>query len=142
MLFITGEKYRKLASLTLCLLLLTAAVSSQETGGIIVPSPEPFSLNSYDVRHAAALLKRALLFEVRDERGARKTIAVKTIRIYISGYNEDGMLGRKIRYDIEVNGSPLDWDNSYIEYEGKMMNLRALFTYRNQYPPDNIQYFH
>ena len=48
--------------------------------------------------------------------------------------------GIDARYDIVVNGGSLDWDNSYIEYGGEMVNFRLLFTYRNQYPPKHLKY--
>lgn len=109
--------------------------------GVILPGPEPFSLNAYDAVQALWMIRRARLLQQRLADGELRTLAVRDVRAVLTGVDPEApteALSR--RYDLLVNGQPLDWDNSYIEYGGRMVNLRLLFTYRNQHPPPGLQY--
>ncbi|MDC7241002.1 MAG: hypothetical protein PQJ50_11645, partial [Spirochaetales bacterium] len=53
-------------------------------------------------------------------------------------HDESFPKGHRNRYDIIVNGEALDWDNSYFEYGNDLVNLRLLFLYRNQHPPESF----
>ena len=57
-----------------------------------------------------------------------------------TGLDPGAYEGHQSRYDIELNGEPLDWDHTYIEFGGEMVNLRLLFTYRNQGPVPDVPY--
>jgi hypothetical protein len=50
-------------------------------------------------------------------------------------------VGHQYRFNLLVNGESLDWEQTYVEYDGKLTNLRLLFTYRNQHPPPDLIYF-
>ena len=108
---------------------------------VIVPSPEPFTLNAYDAIHLRHLLHRVGFLQRWDGSGHPETVAVETVYAVPAGIDRDAPGGHKRRYEMRLNGEPLDWDRLYIEYGDRMMNLRALFTYRNQYPPDDLRYF-
>lgn len=108
----------------------------------IFPAPEPFSVNGYDALQAAHLIRRAGLL-VRPAGGKREIVAVRTVEIVEASQEkriEQMPPGHRKRYDLVLNGEPLDWDSLYIEYGGRLVNLRLLFTYRNQRPAPNIPY--
>lgn len=120
----------------------TRTARNLESGtSVIVPSPEPFTLNAYDAIHLRHLLHRVGFLQRWDGSGHPETVAVETVYAVPAGIDRDAPGGHKRRYEIRLNGEPLDWDRLYIEYGDRMMNLRALFTYRNQYPPDDLRYF-
>ncbi len=99
-----------------------------------LPGPdEPFLLQAYDAVQALWMLRRAgfiQTLESSDEPAhspsSRRTIRVRNARVVQVEHQ---------LYTIHVNGVPLDWDRSYIRYNGHMRNLRALFSYRNQEHP-------
>lgn len=97
------------------------------------PTPDPFSLMWYDAQHAAALIRRAGLLVHRGP-GGRETIAVRSVEIVEVGPVEDLPPAHRRRWDLILNGEPLDWSNTYIEWGGELTNLQLLFTYRNQRP--------
>jgi hypothetical protein len=127
------------------LLALSAAPSAlaQKSlrGEAIVPNPEPFSLNSYNALQAAALIRRVGFLQRWDGRGMPETLAVERVETVHIGVDPEAVPARRNRYDLRVNGQALDWDVTYIEYDGRMVNLRLLFTYRNQHPPEGLEYF-
>jgi hypothetical protein len=45
------------------------------------------------------------------------------------------------RFDIILNGEPLEWSSHYVEYGGRMVNLQILFTYRNQRPVPAVPFY-
>lgn len=108
---------------------------------VIVPTPEPFSLNAYDAVQALWMIRRARLLQQRLPHGELRTLAVREVRAVLVDVDPEApteALSR--RYDLVVNGELLDWDNSYIEYGGRMVSVRLLFTYRNQHPPPGLLY--
>ena len=116
------------------------AAQSWERSAPILPAPEPFTLNSYDVIHAVLMIRgEPALLRVDDE-GARTIVPVRSIRSIWVDLNPDAYANHQNRYDVELNGEPLDWDHLFIEYAGSMINLRLLFTYRNQQPVPDVQY--
>ena len=118
-----------------------AADATPPRANAILPGPEPFSLNAYDAVQALWMIRRARLLQQRLADGALRTLAVREVRAVLVGIDPEApteALSR--RYDLLVNGEPLDWDNSFLEYGGSMVNLRLLFTYRNQHPPPALQY--
>ena len=124
--------------------LLPAAVSAYdpepEVPHIIIPAPEPFSLSAYDALHAKALLYRDGFVQLSGRERDLETIGVDEVRT-IRVDRIDGMPpGHRNRYDLRLNGEPIDWNHTYVEYDGRMVSLRLLFTYRNQYPPDDLRY--
>ncbi len=109
-------------------------------GQAIVPNPSPFSLNSYDALHAASLIRRVGFLQLWDGRGMPETVAVNRVESVHIGFDPDAVPARRQRYDLHVNGQALEWNVTYIEYAGRMVNLRLLFTYRNQHPPEGLEY--
>lgn len=120
----------------------------------ILPSPEPFTLNAYDALHAAALIRRVGLLRIcpkdgqdaRDDINSReaqwgRTLAARSVSTIFVEEDQVNHPWHPRRYDVRVNGEPLPWNRAYIEYGGRMANLRLLFTYRNQRPPAGLQYF-
>ena len=106
----------------------------------ILPAPDPFTLNSYDVIHAVLMIRQApALLRVGDD-GSRTIVPVRSTRSVWVNFNPDAYGNHQNRYDVELNGEPLDWDHLFIEYAGSMVNLRLLFTYRNQQPVPDVQY--
>lgn len=90
----------------------------------------------YDAQHVAALIRRAGLLVHRDPTG-RTTVLVRSVEIVEVEPLESMPPAHRRRWDIVLNGTPLDWPNTYIERGGKLVNLQLLFTYRNQRPvPD------
>ncbi len=102
--------------------------------------PEPFTLIGYDVLQAEALIRRAgLLIRLIGEN--REIVAVRTVEVVEIGRMEQMPPLHRRRYDLLLNGEPMDWDALYIEYGGRLVNLRLLFTYRNQRPVPDVPYF-
>ena len=108
---------------------------------IIIPGPDPFSLDVRSAIYCINLLKNNRYIEKNDESDKAIIVEVETVWSWFLDYDENYPEGYRKRYDIIVNGNPLDWDNSYIEYGGEMLNLRLLFLYRNQYPPKSLEYY-
>lgn len=103
----------------------------------IWPAPDPFTLNSYDARQAAALIRRARLLVVPESDTSRRILPVRSVSIVSAGRDERYPPTHRDRWDIELNGEPLDWRSTYVENGGRLVNLQLLFTYRNQRPvPD------
>ncbi len=115
------------------------ANDSPPTDSFIVPGPEPFSVDAFSAIQLIAMLKRVGLLEVYVGKLRPDIVAVKTVWAIPVGINSAYPVGHRRRYDIVLNGSRIDWDNTYIFYDEAMTNLRALFTYRNQYPPKDLQ---
>lgn len=107
---------------------------------VIMPTPQPFSLSAYDALHARALLHRVGFVQLWYGTGAPDTVRVREVDTVETGRIDGMPPGHRVRYDLRLNGSPLDWDHTYVEYNGRMVSLQLLFTYRNQYPPDDLQY--
>ncbi|MFW5729527.1 MAG: hypothetical protein ACOCYG_07670 [Spirochaetota bacterium] len=110
-------------------------------GNAIVPNPDPFSLSACDAASAVALIERARFLQLWGGSGMPETVAVEEAKAVYIGTDEEAVPARRNRYDILVNGEPVDWRNTYVEYDGRMVNLRLLFTYRNQHPPPGLRYF-
>lgn len=106
----------------------------------MVPASSPFSLNSYDVIDAVWLIRRAGFLQRWDYESRPETVAVRTVESVWSGYDPNAYEGHRNRYTILLNGAPADWNHLYVEYAGDMLNLRILYTYRNQKPPPNVPY--
>jgi hypothetical protein len=133
----------------LLIFLLTAAavqpahadLSSEGLSGLY-RSPEPFSVNEYDVVQALWLLRRARLLIQLGPNGERTIVPVRNVEavtaVYIGTDPEAPGPQHEDRYDIILNGDPLDWANTYIRYNNRMVNLQALFTYRNQLPESGL----
>ncbi len=102
---------------------------------IILPGPKPFSLDAKSAIYCINILKGNRLIEKKNGSSKSTIVEVHTVWSFFLGLEENYPEGHRLRYDIIVNGTPLDWDNSFIEYGGEMINLRLLFLYRNQYPP-------
>jgi hypothetical protein len=128
------------AALMLLCSTLAAAQSLPDSAAptVIIPGPEPFSLDAYSAVQLIAMLEREHLVEVRDGAGRPNIVVVRTVYAIPSGVMPDYPAGARLRYDIVLNGSPVDWDHTFIVYGEELVNLRALFTYRNQYPPAGL----
>ncbi len=105
----------------------------------IFDAPDPFSLSGYDALHAIALIRRAGLL-VRRTGAGRETIAVEEIEAIPAEEIPDYPPAHRRRWDLLLNGEPLEWDVMYIEYGGRLLSLRLLFTYRNMRPVPDIPY--
>jgi hypothetical protein len=96
----------------------------------ILPAPVPFSLNSHDVIQAVnMILSEPALLRV-DYDGSRASVPVHSARSVWIDFDPDAFENHQNRYDVELNGTLIDWDHLFIEYAGNMVNLRLLFTYR------------
>ena len=104
------------------------------------PAPEPFSLNSYDVIQAVQMLRRERFLQYWDYVSAPVTIIVREVYSVHVGFDPDALEEHRNRYDVILNGIPVDWDHTYIHYGSDMINLRLLFTYRNQQPVPGVPY--
>jgi hypothetical protein len=129
------------------LLLLSGTLYTQDAGttdldpdSVIIPGPVPFSLDANSAKYCIQLLKGNRFIEFKNDTSKSTIIEVHTVWSFFLGLMENYPEGHRLRYDIIVNGTPLDWDNSFIEYGGELINLRLLFTYRNQYPPQDLKY--
>ncbi|TVQ96244.1 MAG: hypothetical protein EA403_16575 [Spirochaetaceae bacterium] len=108
---------------------------------VIVPVPQPFTLNAYDATQALWLVRRSPLLQRWVPGEPRRNIMVREVRAVLVAIDEDAPTpALRPRYDLWVNGAPLDWDHTFIEYGRSMVNLRLLFTYRNQYPPTALRF--
>lgn len=105
---------------------------------VIIPGPEPFSLDAYSAVQIIAMLKREHLVELRQDGGRPRIVAVRTVYAVPAGVIAAYPAGARLRYDIVLNGTRIDWNNTFIDYGEGLANLRALFTYRNQYPPADL----
>lgn len=139
---------RKLSLIFSLFLILSSQLYAQDStesdapyDKIIIPGPNPFSLDVGSAIYCINLLKNNRFIEKKDESEKYRIIEVQTVWSWFLEYNKSYPEGYRKRYDIIVNGMPLDWDNSYIEYGGEMLNLRLLFLYRNQYPPESLDYY-
>jgi hypothetical protein len=125
---------------------LPTEAQAQDTGledsspSVLLPAREPFDLSAYDAGHARALLYRVGLIHLWTGAGDPRIVRVRDVRAVRVGFDEGMPPGHRVRYDLELNGDPLAWDETYIRYDGRMVNLRLLFTYRNQYPPPDVEY--
>lgn len=116
------------------------SMSQYNTFSYTIPGPEPFTIDDSSAIYCINLLRSTPFIEVKDETGNTGIVKVKTVWSYFLGVDESYPKGHQLRYDIIINGEPLDWNNSFIEYGGDMINLRLLFLYRNQHPPGNLEY--
>lgn len=105
-----------------------------------LPAPEPFSLNSYDAIQAVLMIRQAPALLRADDDGTRTIVAVASVRSVWIDFNPEAFVNHQNRYDLELNGEPLDWDHLFIEFAGSMVNLRLLFTYRNEHPVPDVRY--
>jgi len=80
------------------------------------------------------------LLEHRTDNGKISIVAVRELWAVFKGVDPTAFAGHRRRYDLVLNGAPLDWDHLFIAYGSGLINLRLLFTYRNQYPPANLLY--
>ena len=101
----------------------------------------PFSLNAYDAVHALYLLRRELFLQVLGEGGEYRTVRIRNVRAVRLPDAEYPLTPfERKRYDILVNGEPLEWENSYIEHDERRVNMRLLYTYRNGGLPEGLLY--
>ena len=132
--------HRLAAILAFGLITANCFAQSWERLAPILPAPAPFSLNSRDAIHAVnMILREPALMRVADD-GSRAIVPVRSCRSVWIDFNPDAYENHQNRYDLELNGERLDWDHLYIEYDGDMINLRILFTYRNQQPVPVVKY--
>lgn len=115
--------------------------SENNSNTIIIPGPIPFSLDATSAINCIEILKRNRFIQVNDENGTSNIVEVHTVWSIYLGLDENSPGGHQRRYDIILNGAPLDWDHSFVEYNGEMINLHLLFLYRNQYPPQGLKYY-
>ncbi|AFG36399.1 hypothetical protein [Spirochaeta africana] len=102
-----------------------------------LPGPsQEFAVTGYDAVQAVWMLRRTTLIQQVDPPDSqspgplpRRTVAVRQARVV--------KVAPQL-YTIYLNGEPLDWDHSYIRYNGRMTNLRLLFSYRNQPHPFDL----
>ncbi len=100
-----------------------------------LPAPEPFSLSGRDAVEAIALLRRVGFLSVVDTwTGSMVTVAVEEVWAEFLGLDESFPPGHHRRFDLVVNRRGIDWERTYIRYDGRQLLLRQLFTYRNQRP--------
>ena len=130
--------------------MLTAAVATGTVHSVapepwedlapILPAPQPFTLNSYDVIDAVWMIRRSFALIHWNGEGTRRTVPVHSVESIWVGFDPDAYENHQNRYDVLLNGKPIDWDHLYIEYAGSLVNLRLLYTYRNQQPIPDVEY--
>lgn len=147
LLYTAKQKDLKMILIVLFLLTLGNQLPAQngtteerDPDSIILPEPDPFSLDALSAIYCIDLLRNNQFIETRDSAGKPGIVKVTKVWSYFLGLDESYPEGHRLRYDIIVNEVPLDWDNSFIEYGGDMLNLRLLFLYRNQYPSPGLIY--
>ena len=114
---------------------------SHSRPSVIVPASEPFTLNAYDATQALWLVRRSLLLQRWVPGEPRRNIMVREVRAVLVAIDENAPTpALRPRYDLWVNGAPLDWDYTFVEHGRSMVNLQLLFTYRNQHPPVALQF--
>jgi len=111
-----------------------------DPNSVIFPGPAPFSLDATSAIYCIDLLKNNRFIEIKNDSGKTEIVEVHSVWSFFLGLDENYPAGHHRRYDIIVNDTPLDWDKSFIEYGGEMVNLHLLFLYRNQYPPQDLEY--
>ena len=130
--------------LLICATLLARPVEAQEGNRFrepSLPAGAPFSLNAYDAVNALYLLRRAAVVGELTEGGTYRWIWISRVRAVRLPDAENPLTPfERKRYDISINGQPLNWERSYIEYDGRMVNLRLLYTYRNGGLPSGLRY--
>ncbi len=137
---------KKILRLSLCLILGSQLEaqnnSAPETGpdSLIIPGPAPFTLDATSAIYCIDLLRENRFIEIKNDNGKTEIVKVHTVWSIFLGLDKNYPAGHNRRYDIIVNGTPLDWDKSFIEYGGDMLNLHLLFLYRNQHPPRGLEY--
>ncbi len=104
------------------------------------PAPEPFNVNGYDAMQAVALIRRAGLLIRRTGR-SREIVAVRSVEAVETDRAETMPELHRRRFDVLLNGEPLEWSTHYVEYGGRMVNLQILFTYRNQRPVPSAPFY-
>ena len=136
------KRLGQVISLAAVLVALASGTVFANPGGnrYALPAPEPFSLNGYDTIQAVSVLQRAGLVRVVDEDGRPRTVAVRDVHAVLTGVDEHAAPAYRLRYDIVLNGEPLEWDKTYVEYGRRMVNMKLLFTYRNQVPSSSVPY--
>lgn len=139
-----ARRYRAVFTLTALFTLVALSASAYEQPApptIIVPTRDPFTLNAYDATQALWMIRRAGLLQSWSPGARRRNIAVREVHAVLVEIDRDAPTAAlRRRYDLLLNGEPLDWRTTYIEYGGRMVNLQLLFTYRNQYPPGDLPY--
>ncbi|WP_028973203.1 hypothetical protein [Spirochaeta cellobiosiphila] len=105
---------------------------------ILHPSPTPFSLDGQSAVYCKRILRNNFILELQDD-GKYTTIMVKTVQAQFLNWDTTYPLGMQKRYDILINGHKLDWNKTYIQYGKEMINLRVLFTYKNQQLPEDLE---
>jgi len=116
------------------------AAQSWDQAAPFPPASEPFTLNSYDVIQAVLMIRREPALLRADDDGSRTIVPVRSVRSVWVNLDPEAYENHQNRYDVELNGDLLDWDHLFIEYGGTMVNLRLLFTYRNQQPIPDVRY--
>lgn len=134
------KRYKSISLLVL-LFFLSSHLMSQDENPSIFPGPEPFSLDSQSAIYCISLLRENPLLLIENDSGQKEILRVKKVWSYFLNKDDSYPKGHRLRYDIIINETPLDWNRTFIEYGGEMINLRLLFTYRNQYPPEGLKYY-
>jgi hypothetical protein len=125
---------------------LALSESSSTEGGTPFREPSlesgaPFSLNAYDAVHALYLLRRQLFVQVLEEGGQYRTVRIRQVRALRLPDAEYPLTPfERKRYDILLNGEPLEWERTFIEYDERRVNMRLLYTYRNGGLPAELLY--
>jgi len=119
-----------------------SGIAAQEREGYgLLPAPRPFTLDLYHARMAKAMLERVGVVLVRTGEDEHRSVGVRKVRIEYVGKDSRYPEPYNKRYDLRLNGRPLEWSRTYIEYDFRMVNMRMLFTYRNQRPVPDVPYY-
>ncbi len=106
-----------------------------------LPEGAPFSLNAYDAVQALYLLRRQMFVLERSDLGADRIIPVREVRaVRLPDAENPVSPSERRRYDLLLNGERINWEVSFIEWGGRMVNLRLLYTYRNGALPEGLTY--
>lgn len=112
------------------------SLSFQDTSIVsrILPEPRPFTVDAQAAQIAINLARSAMFLLHQSPGQPRRIIPVRQVWAEFQFADETFPPGYRRRFDVVVNQEPLDWANTYIEYGGRMISMKVLFTYRNQDP--------
>jgi len=106
----------------------------------IYTSPDPFTLDARASQTLIDVLRTQQFLIFDDGSGERSIVRVNEIWAEYRGIDDSLPVGFRRRYELILNGEPLDWPNYYIEWGLEMVNLQTLFTYNNQLPTPGLKF--
>lgn len=108
---------------------------SEEPTNVLRRRDEPFSLDLQTAIQAVRFIRRAGVLQTYEPGSRPELLPVESVWLVLVVPDTDpDNPPLDSRYDLVLNGAPLAWERTYMLYGGRMVNLGALFTYRNERP--------